>query len=117
MPRFYFHLSAPDEALPDTIGCEIDDLATAHARAVKLAERIIMLARSAESIADLRPWTVKVADENQRVGLTVIFPAHERPPVEQGSSARMPINDLFNKLTTDLCWQNQRKYSRKPSAF
>ena len=53
MPRFYFHLSAPDEALPDTIGCEIDDLATAHARAVKLAERIIMLARSAESIADL----------------------------------------------------------------
>ena len=109
MPRFYFHLSAPDEAFPDTIGYEIGDLATAHARAVKLAERVLMLARSKISIADLPRWTVKVADENQRAVLTVIFPAHERPPVDRGSSARMLIDDLFNRLKTDLGWQYQKK--------
>jgi hypothetical protein len=40
MPRFYFHLSAPDEDFPDNIGSDVSDLADAHSRAVLLAKRV-----------------------------------------------------------------------------
>ena len=43
MPRFYFHLSATDENFRDETGCELVDLSAAHFRAVKLADRVMML--------------------------------------------------------------------------
>jgi hypothetical protein len=45
MPRFYFHLSAPDEDFPDNIGSDVSDLVEAHSRAVLLAKRVTMFSR------------------------------------------------------------------------
>ena len=40
MPRFYFHLSAPDEDFLDNVGSDVSDLADAHSRALLLAKRV-----------------------------------------------------------------------------
>ena len=66
MPRFYFHLSAPDQDFPDNIGSEGSDLATAHFIAVRLMKRVMMISSFADCAPDLRRWTVKVADERGR---------------------------------------------------
>jgi hypothetical protein len=54
MPRFYFHLSTPDENFPDNIGSDVNDVADAHSRAVRLANRVAMFSRFAERAPDLR---------------------------------------------------------------
>ena len=51
MPRFYFHLSAPDQDFPDDIGSDVGDLATAHSIAVRLMKRVMMFS----SFADCAP--------------------------------------------------------------
>ena len=43
MPRFYFHLSAPDQDFPDDIGSDVSDLAAAHSIAVRLMKRVMMI--------------------------------------------------------------------------
>jgi hypothetical protein len=43
MPRFYFHLSAPDQDFPDDNGSDVRDLAAAHSIAVRLMKRVMML--------------------------------------------------------------------------
>ena len=75
MPRFYFHLSATDEDFRDEIGCELVDLSAAHFRAVKLADRVIMLSAFSNCVIDFRRWTVRVADDRKNTVLTVIFPS------------------------------------------
>jgi hypothetical protein len=81
MPRFYFHLSAPDEYFPDDVGSDVSDLADAHSRAVLLANRMTIVWRFADRAPDLRRWTVNVADERRRPVFTVIFPTNSIPPV------------------------------------
>jgi hypothetical protein len=76
MPRYYFHLCAPDERFPDPEGSEIADLAEAHSRAVRLADRVMMFGGFAKCQPDLRRWTVEITDERQEPVLIVIFPAH-----------------------------------------
>src|SRR5215471_5059471 len=73
MPRFYFHLSAADEDFRDEIGCELVDLSAAHFRAVKLADRVIMLSAFSSCVPDFRRWKVRVADDRKNTVLTVIF--------------------------------------------
>jgi hypothetical protein len=73
MPRFYFHLSAPDQCFRDTIGSDVSDLSAAHLRAVQLADRVMMMGGLAHSEPELRRWTVRIADDCQRPVLTVIF--------------------------------------------
>jgi Domain of unknown function (DUF6894) len=75
MPRFYFHLSAPDQDFQDSIGHDVNDLSAAHSRAVQLADRVMMFAAFANRAVEFRRWTVKVADDRQRPVMTVIFPA------------------------------------------
>jgi len=75
MPRFYFHLSAPDQDFRDSIGCDVNDLSAAHSRAVQLADRVMMLSAFANRAVEFRRWIVKVADDRQRPVMTVIFPA------------------------------------------
>ena len=75
MPRYYFHLCAPDERFPDPDGSVISDLAEAHSRAVRLADRVMMFGGFAKCQPDLRRWTVEITDERQKPVLTVIFPA------------------------------------------
>ena len=65
MPRFYFHLSAAGEEFRDEIGCEVSDLVAAHARAERLANRIIMFSALSGSATDLRRSLVKVTDQRQ----------------------------------------------------
>ena len=75
MPRYYFHLSAPDQDFPDGIGYNVNDLCAAHYRSVQLAGRVMMLSAFAKRPVGFRRWTVKVADDRQRSVMTVIFPA------------------------------------------
>jgi hypothetical protein len=43
MPRFYFHLCAPDQVFADNMGSDLSDLSAAHARALILADRMMMI--------------------------------------------------------------------------
>jgi hypothetical protein len=79
MPRFYFHLSAPDQDFPDNIGSDVTDLAAAHSIAVRLMKRVMMISAFADCAPDLRRWTVKVTDERRRPVFTVLFPAYFVP--------------------------------------
>ena len=79
MPRFYFHLSAPDQDFPDNIGSEGSDLAAAHSIAVRLMKRVMMISAFSDCAPDLRRWTVKVTDERRRPVFTVLFPAYFVP--------------------------------------
>jgi hypothetical protein len=79
MPRFYFHLSAPDQDFPDNIGSDVSDLTAAHSIAVRLMKRVMMISSFADCAPDLRRWTVKVADERGRPVFTVMFPTYFVP--------------------------------------
>lgn len=75
MPRFYFHVCAFGQNFQDTVGSEVGDLATAHSRAMRLADRMMAFPCFADVPPGFRRWTVKVADESQQSVMTVIFPA------------------------------------------
>ena len=79
MPRFYFHLSAPDQDFQDEVGSDMADLSAVHSRAVLLADRLMMCPLFADRVPDFRRWTVKVTDESQRPVMTVIFSALFEP--------------------------------------
>jgi hypothetical protein len=64
MPRFYFHLSAPDQDFPDNIGSDVSELTAAHFIAVRLMKRVMMISAFADCAPDLRRWTVKVTDDD-----------------------------------------------------
>lgn len=91
MPRYYFHLCAPDERFEDPEGSEISDLSEAHSRALRLADRVMMFGGFARSQPDLGRWTVQIADERQKPVLTVIFPAHfeKRNAIERLNGAHV----------------------------
>ena len=102
MPRFYFHLSAPDQDFPDDIGSDVSDLAAAHSIAVRLMKRVMMISSFADCAPDLRRWTVKVADERRRPVFTVIFPTYFVPrgwkPVLVGARALLRRLDAINAV-------------------
>ena len=75
MPRYYFHLSAPDVSFRDPIGFELSDLSAAHSRALQLADRVMMIGGLASCPPDLRRWAVQIADECQHSVMTVMFSA------------------------------------------
>ena len=91
MPRYYFHLAAPDESFRDSIGCELRDLSAAHSRALQLADRVMMMGGLASCPPDLRRWTVQIADDCQRSIMTVVFSDNfekPRPCANQVDCAR-----------------------------
>jgi hypothetical protein len=96
MPRFYFHLSTPNEDFPDNIGSDINDLIDAHSRAVLLAKRVTMLSRLTDHVPDFRRWTVNVTDERQRPVFTVIFPTNSVPRATGGARALLMRLDAFD---------------------
>ena len=85
MPRFYFHLSAPDQDFPDDIGSDVSDLAAAHSIAVRLMKRVMMFSSFADCAPDLRRWTVKVTDEKRQPVFTVLFPISSVPTLIEQS--------------------------------
>jgi hypothetical protein len=74
MSRFYFHLSAPDGCFPDEVGCDLEDLAAAHIRGLKLMQRIGRIRDLAGSTEEPGPWTVSIEDEDHHTRLIVLFP-------------------------------------------
>lgn len=76
MPRFYFHLRAPDEFFQDGVGIEVADLAAAHSKAMQLAERVMSYGAFSNLEQHMKHWTVEVVDNNERPIITVIFPNH-----------------------------------------
>ena len=81
MPRFYFHLSAPDQDFRDNIDSDVSVHAAAYFIAVRLMERVMMISAFADCAPDLRRWTVKVTDEGRRPVFTVLFPAYFVPSI------------------------------------
>ena len=75
MPRFYFHLSAPDQDFEDPIGNDLSDIRAAHSRAMLLADSVMVFSGFADQSLDFRRWTVKVTDASQLL-MTVLFPVH-----------------------------------------
>jgi hypothetical protein len=102
MPRFFCHLSAPDEFLPDKIGWDVSDLAAAHKRAVMLAERVMMISALADHGPDWRRWKVQIVDDNSQRVLTVIFPSshvhEEQAPTQEPKGARTLLQHLNRHL-------------------
>ena len=103
MPRFYFHLSAPDQDFPDDIGSDVSDLAAAHSIAVRLMKRVMMISSFADCAPDLRRWTVKVADERRQPVFTVIFPIYFvprgwKPVLVSGARALLRRLDAINAV-------------------
>ena len=119
MPRYYFHLSAPDQWFQDTIGFELIDLSDAHLRAVQLARRVMMISGLARFAPDLKRWTVEVVDECQRSVMTVMFPS------ECGQPRARPMMMLVAAVSParrhiDVVWRNPKgpvRSKRTPSAF
>jgi hypothetical protein len=107
MPRYHFHLSAPDEYFRDQAGVEVSDLSAAHMRAVQLADRVLMVGAFARCEADLRRWTVQVTDECQRPVMTVIFPAEfeKRRAFDKLNGARALQVRLATRWNENLCFQ------------
>ena len=73
MPRYYFHLSAPDQDFEDPIGNDLSDVRAAHSRAMLLADRVMMFSGFADQAVDFRRWTVRVTDASQKLLMTVLF--------------------------------------------
>ena len=103
MPRFYFHLSAPDQDFPDSIGSNASDLTAAHSIAVRLMKRVMVVSSFADCTPDLRRWTVKVADERRRPVFTVMFPTYFvpkewKPVLVSGARALLLRLDAMNAV-------------------
>jgi hypothetical protein len=76
VPRFYFHLCAPDQDFHDPVGSDLSDVRAAHSRAMLLADRIMVFSGFADQVRDFRRWTVRVTDARQNLLMTVLFPVH-----------------------------------------
>lgn len=107
MPRYHFHLSAPDDYFRDQAGVEVSDLSAAHMRAVQLADRVRMVGAFARCETDLRRWTVQVTDEFERPVMTVIFPAEfeKRRAFDKLNGARALQARLATRWNENLCLQ------------
>jgi Domain of unknown function (DUF6894) len=108
MPRFHFHLSSSDQSFRDDIGHDVDSLAAAHARAVRLAYRVMMFAAFSDCPPDLRRWTVRITAGEQPV-LTVIFPDHYEMGLRASEvgDARMLQRRLETSLQREtLLWRS-----------
>jgi hypothetical protein len=73
MPRFYFHLSNSQECFRDNMGRDLPDLAAAHARAQRLARRMMLFSNLTSYEPDWRRWTIAVTDDRKGPILTVLF--------------------------------------------
>ena len=97
MPRFYFHLCAPDQVFADNMGSDLSDLSVAHARALLLADRVMMIFGFADRTSDFRRWTVDVTDEKQRSLITVRFPINF-PRGKRDAVASRGVRPLLQRL-------------------
>jgi hypothetical protein len=97
MPRFYFHLRAPGQVFADNMGGELSDLSAAHARALLLADRVMMIFGFADRTSDFRRWTVDVTDEKHRSLITVRFPLNF-PRGKRNAVASRGVRPLLQRL-------------------
>jgi len=97
MPRFYFHLCAPDQVFADNMGSDLSDLSAAHARALLLADRVMMFFEFADRASDFRRWTVDVTDEKQQSLITVRFPINF-PRGKRKAVASRGVRPLLQRL-------------------
>jgi hypothetical protein len=99
--QILFSLARARRELLDNIGSEVPDLASAHAKAVKLAERVAAYGGFAALSPDLKRWTVQVVEQTSGPAMTVVFPTHfglEKRPRGQSNGARLLIALLATRL-------------------
>jgi hypothetical protein len=101
MPRFYFHLRAPDQVFADNMGSDLSDLSAAHTRALLLADRVMMIFGFADRTSDFRRWTVDVTDDKQRSLITVKFPINF-PRGKRKAVAGRGIRPLLQRLDATM---------------
>jgi hypothetical protein len=101
MPRFYFHLSAPDQDFPDNIGRDVLQCSCRRTfHSVRLMERGMMISAFADCAPDLRRWTVKVTETT--ASLHRVIPGIFCPErMEACSSQRRP--DAAHASGRDEC--------------
>jgi hypothetical protein len=105
MPRFYFHLCAPDQIFAD-MGSDLSDLSAAHARALLLADRVMMMFGFADRTSDFRRWTVDVIDEKHRSLITVKFRSTFR--VANAKPWQIEASALCSNRLTRSCERRRR---------
>ena len=94
---FTFTCAAPDQVFADNMGSDLSDLSAAHARALLLADRVMMFFEFADRASDFRRWTVDVTDEKQRSLITVRFPINF-PRGKRKAVAGRGVRPLLQRL-------------------
>jgi hypothetical protein len=79
------------------MGSDLSDLSAAYARALLLADRVMMIFGFAERTSDFRRWTVDVTDEKQRSLFTVKFPINF-PRGKRKAVASRGVRPLLQRL-------------------
>ena len=79
------------------MGSDLNDLSAAHARALLLADRVMMMFGFADRTADFRRWTVDITDEKQRSLITVRFPINF-PRGKRKAVAGRGVRPLLQRL-------------------
>jgi hypothetical protein len=78
MQRFYFHIHTSDlGVIPDTDGILLNDLSTAHQRAVRIMYQTMAAVDGPE---DWRNWRVRIEDANGDARLTLLYQNHVARP-------------------------------------
>lgn len=74
MQRFYFHIHTNDlGVILDTDGVLLNDLSTAHQRAVRIMYQTMATVDGPE---DWRKWRVRIVDANGNARLTLLYRNH-----------------------------------------
>jgi hypothetical protein len=71
MPRYYFHISSKDEAIPDHHGVELDGLRDAHRLAMKIIKETMKVVADEPEWGE---WLIEVVDARDEALLTVLYP-------------------------------------------
>lgn len=87
MPRYFFHLRDGSD-LPDEVGTELTDLASAQERATRLGAEMLM--SQAESFWNDGEWNLRVSDETGLVLFNLCFLAFESAEMQRHQSGPHP---------------------------
>lgn len=98
MPRYFFHLVSPDHVVRDNDGLELDGLAAAHWRAVKLVHKMHVHLPDAGD-----DWRIEITDETGGKPLVVLpssVPMRRLRGYAQPRGLALKVSDEF---TVPLC--------------
>jgi len=69
MARFYFHVAATDDFIPDLDGSEFASLSACHGHALRIINACLPFVQN-----DRRRWWIEVADAEGQTVMSVLYP-------------------------------------------